>query len=622
MVSLKAAFDVGARSALRCSNNTRRVRSKKGLYLANEGRAKKKNNDEILPSGSNQSATFAVRARLYTRELAQLSGQAEEEKKNCKKSIIYILLYCRGRKREREREMSLAIVTCDTTAEAAEAGSDRGWPNLACCSLRRRQNLGALAQALAPCIYAILTKSINNCEEEEEQLEFLCKIRSLIGERRVPNFRKIFRHKEIDCLLLDSMNYWKGVQYDTLKLFIKFVARIGYKDKPEVDKNGKLVSCRTTAVHLAAKHKYDHHLIDVLFKIYNKFDVNYTDESGLTHFHAACQSGCDDIVSKFLEFGQDPNCIWRETGDTPLHLALVFGRKKTVEMLLMRDANPFVPNKDGLTPLHVVCRNFPNAHELVKMLFELSNEKYHPVQVDAQDNLGKTPLHYVLSRNHKIQNTVRLLLENGASPNLADKEGLTPLHYIFKRRGVFYDDYKEDDLKIFFKINEAQNQTVEVNGRDKLGNTPLHLALECVNRNFKKVVEVLLRRGADPNVANAEGSTPLHLICDKLSVYDSNEDLVELFFKINDERHQPVEVNAMDNSGQTPLQIAVANLEFRGIAQSAHYLYANAESKDMASAKFRRRNDDENDDGFVHGNKMRSILRKSRENVEFLKSDL
>ncbi|XP_014237919.1 ankyrin-1-like [Trichogramma pretiosum] len=316
------------------------------------------------------------------------------------------------------------------------------------------------------------------------------------------------------------MNYWKGVQYDTLQLFIKFVARIGYKDKPEVDKNGKLVSCR------------------------------------LTHFHAACQSGCDDIVMKFLEFGQDPNCIWRETGDTPLHLALVFGRKKIVEMLLMRDVNPFVPNKDGLTSLHVVCRNFPNAHELVKMLLEVS----HPVQVDAQDNLGKTPLHYALSRNHKVQNTVRLLLENGASPNLADKEGLTPLHYIFKRSGVFFDGYTVDDLKIFFKINEDQNQKVEVDAQDKLGNTPLHLALECVGRNIKKVVEVLLRRGADPNVANAEGSTPLHLICDKPSVYDSNEGLAELFFKINDERHQQVQVNAKDNSGQTPLQLAVENV--------------------------------------------------------------
>ncbi|KAL7302618.1 hypothetical protein TKK_0004680 [Trichogramma kaykai] len=57
-----------------------------------------------------------------------------------------------------------------------------------------------------------------------------------------------------------------------------------------------------------------------LFKIYDRFDVNYVDETGLSHFHLACVSPkCRDVVRKFLELGQDPNLVWPLTADRPLH---------------------------------------------------------------------------------------------------------------------------------------------------------------------------------------------------------------------------------------------------------------------------------------------------------------
>ncbi|CAB0032628.1 unnamed protein product, partial [Trichogramma brassicae] len=340
--------------------------------------------------------------------------------------------------------------------------------------------------------------------------------------------------------------------YDTSpgrQLFVKFIASTGYKYEPEVDENGSPVTRRTTPIHHAAKYKC-YQLMDHLFKIYNRFDVNYIDESGYTHFHVACQSDCDDVVTKFLDFGQDPNCICRETGDTPLHLALKFGWKKIVKILLKRDANPFVTNKAGFTPLHISCMDLHNALGLTKMLFELSNVKYDSMHVNVQDYWGRTPLHYALSCSHEILEIFRLLLENGANANLADEEGWTPLHYICKKDNFYYEDWK-----IFFKINEDHNQTVDVNVRDKKGQTPLHYASE---RRIAEFVEILLENGANPNLANAEGLTPLHLICDKHNFFhDSNDDIMELFFKINDERHQTVEVNAVNNSGQTPLHLAL-----------------------------------------------------------------
>ncbi|CAB0032597.1 unnamed protein product, partial [Trichogramma brassicae] len=63
-------------------------------------------------------------------------------------------------------------------------------------------------------------------------------------------------------------------------------------------------------------------------------------------------------------------------------------------------------------------------------------------------------------------------------------------------------------------------------------------------------------KSADPNLSNAEGSTPLHVICDKW--FDAG--LAKLFFEINDRKQQTVHINAVDNKGRTPLQLAVNNL--------------------------------------------------------------
>ncbi|KAL7292790.1 hypothetical protein TKK_0013618 [Trichogramma kaykai] len=91
-----------------------------------------------------------------------------------------------------------------------------------------------------------------------------------------------------------------------------------------------------------------------------------------------------------------------------------------------------------------------------------------------------------------------------------------------------------------------------VDAQDKEGCTPLCLALVYDN---KKVVESLLKRGVNPNLANSKGLTPLHICLRK-----KDGDLLKIFFKINDELNQQVLVDARDELGLTPLQWAVENL--------------------------------------------------------------
>ncbi|CAB0028441.1 unnamed protein product [Trichogramma brassicae] len=319
----------------------------------------------------------------------------------------------------------------------------------------------------------------------------------------------------------------------------------GYRDEPNVDEDGKPKLRRTTAVHHAARHSCSH-VVSKLFKIYDRFDANYIDKSGLTHFHVACMYGCEDVVKKFLELGQDPNCLVSETGNSPLHLAVKNQHKIVVELLLRSAADPNLANKDGSTPLHVICSE-DVGDELAELFFDINDEKNQVMQVDAQDKEGNTPLH--LAMTYSQEKLVELLLRHGANPNSTNENRETPLHKICLR-----DNFDEDNLaELFFKIVSDIQKTVQVNALDKLNRTPLQLALTWAQ---KLTLESLLRNNPDPNFTNAKGFTILHIICQRYH----DDDLMEKFFKITDDKHQLVQVDARDELGRTPLQLAVANL--------------------------------------------------------------
>uniref|UniRef100_A0ABD2WPP2 Uncharacterized protein n=1 Tax=Trichogramma kaykai TaxID=54128 RepID=A0ABD2WPP2_9HYME len=335
--------------------------------------------------------------------------------------------------------------------------------------------------------------------------------------------------------------------------FLDFVNKTGYKDEPEVNRDGKPLLRRTTPLHHVSRFNnwtkrraidrdwMINPIIRKLFNIYNRFDLNYIDDLGCTHFHVACEYGLENVVQIFLELGQDPNLLVQKTGNSPLYLALSHDKREVSRLLLKHRADPNVANKDGRTPLHVVGKNYWNSPNM-EMLFELK-KKLKPGQVDARDKLGNTPLHLAVSSvldnaNHVVQ----ALLEIGANPNLANDKGLTPMHFICKRR------YSSDLRVILWIMGYERNQPVQLDARDKLGNTPLHLA---ALRSFDHHFRWLLRRGADPNSVNEEGLTPLHIIA-KIDFF-----LAEEFIDISEELNHLVQIDARDKLGNTPLHYAL-----------------------------------------------------------------
>uniref|UniRef100_A0ABD2X4U7 Uncharacterized protein n=1 Tax=Trichogramma kaykai TaxID=54128 RepID=A0ABD2X4U7_9HYME len=297
------------------------------------------------------------------------------------------------------------------------------------------------------------------------------------------DLRNIFQPEEIERLLIDSIARWGTSEGENQAIrFIRFLVETGYKDKPKVDKDGKLMLHRRTAL-LCAYSKGIYPFGRELFKIYDRFDVNYIDEkSSYTHFHVACQWGCMDVVEKFLELGRvDPNLLVTTTDSSPLHSVLNHERPELVELLLRNGANPNLASPAGLTVLHKICLDDDLSVELAKMVLE-----YKPVEVDARDNNGCTPMHYAVDSAN--QSMVELLLRNGSDPNSPNLEGSTPLHVICDNRS---DD--AEFLEAFLKICKDTHQKLRIEARDKKGRTPLELAVGNILPN---TVDVLLNQGA------------------------------------------------------------------------------------------------------------------------------
>uniref|UniRef100_A0ABD2XQV5 Uncharacterized protein n=1 Tax=Trichogramma kaykai TaxID=54128 RepID=A0ABD2XQV5_9HYME len=390
-----------------------------------------------------------------------------------------------------------------------------------------------------------------NWDIEDERSKFLGEIEPIIKTwtRQLPNLRDIFRPQEIDLLLTDSaVNLILDGLENKGRLFIEFVIRTGYKDKPEVDEEAEHpIVHRTTAVHQLSQYCYSRHhpeLIYKFFSIYDRFDVIYADETGNTHLHVACFYGYDDIVEKFLEAGQDPNYLWSSTGDSPMNLALESKHLNAACLLLKHGADPNLAC-NGFTPLHwiMLLRTSFEVSLVLESFFDICDDLKKSVQINAQDEWGQTPLFLALARHHSRE-VVELLLRRGANPHLVNENGLSSVDMICTK-------WRDDELVDMFQIIDEKYQLGPIDAQDKGVNTPLHVA---VTKDLNMLAEFLLRKGGNPNLPNAEGRTVLHLTCSRL-----NEGGAAELLKICDDVQRTVHIDARDHAGDTPLHLALNN---------------------------------------------------------------
>lgn len=154
--------------------------------------------------------------------------------------------------------------------------------------------------------------------------------------------------------------------------------------------------------------------------------INTTDANGMTPLHIAVEYGCKDMVNLLLEKGADVNAK-DDLGCAPLHYAAKHFSQEIGEILISKGAYVNVVDGTGMTPLHYAAyynRRFVGALLISK-----------GADINKKDYSGCTPLHRAVKKNSA--NIVELLIINGANINEKNNQGKTPIDYYHNRNKQF-----------------------------------------------------------------------------------------------------------------------------------------------------------------------------------------
>uniref|UniRef100_A0A061S307 Ankyrin repeat n=1 Tax=Tetraselmis sp. GSL018 TaxID=582737 RepID=A0A061S307_9CHLO len=165
------------------------------------------------------------------------------------------------------------------------------------------------------------------------------------------------------------------------------------------------------------------------------------------------------------------------------------GDQVAVARLVREGADPSEADESGRTPLSWAVEY---GHTSV-VLFLLEDPN---LPLNSADVLGRSPMHYTAAKGHA--EALKILLAEGAEPDLRDVNGCTPLHYA--AAGAH-----SQCVKMLLEAPAADVNRVETNLL-----SPLMLASSVGDA---KTVELLLEAGASVNLCDKEGTTALMMAC-------------------------------------------------------------------------------------------------------------
>lgn len=318
-------------------------------------------------------------------------------------------------------------------------------------------------------------------------------------------------------------------------------------------------------------------------------DVESPNAEGQTALMAVARTGRVDAAKVLLKAGANPNAREQWGGQTPLMWAAAQSHPQMIRLLIQHGANvndratirdwqrrvtaegrPKDMNRGGFTALLYAARegcvecarelvkakadiNMPDPDGVTPLILALMNIHWDLAKflieagadVNQWDIYGQTPLYAAVDMNtlpvgRRVElpalddttglEVIKMLLERGANPN-------AQLKLRIPHRQVAYDRYTEPMLNI--------------------GTTPL---IRAAKAGDIPVVKLLLEYGANPNLPNLNGDTPLMAAVGKgwinsptRGAYYTEDQALEVYSLL---RAAGADVNARTNFNETALHSA------------------------------------------------------------------
>jgi uncharacterized protein len=154
------------------------------------------------------------------------------------------------------------------------------------------------------------------------------------------------------------------------------------------------------------------------------FDANTLDPKGLHGLYIALREPSPKVAQVLVDWPKTDVNVLNAKDESVLMLAALKGDEQIAQKLIKRGADV---NKTGWAPLHYAASsgNLP----IIALLIE--NSAY----IDAESPNGTTPL--MMAAMYGTPEAVKLLLQEGADPQLKNVQGLTALD--FAQRAVRSD---------------------------------------------------------------------------------------------------------------------------------------------------------------------------------------
>lgn len=309
----------------------------------------------------------------------------------------------------------------------------------------------------------------------------------------------------------------KFKEYEIVKILIKYKANLEMKENTYED-TPLLASMKSEEIASL--------LIDSGANIHAENKIKDTP------IHIATLLNNFPIVKKLYEKGADLNKL-NVQSHNPIIFATGNGYMEIFKFLLDKNVNLNVVdvNKESLLNICIIH----NRLEMMELLIQKDNSLINNIDYNY-----RTPLTLAVTLN-KIE-FVELLLKYGANPNPKKSVDYSPIHEAFIKYDKTGNNIEIINLLIIYGVNKMhllnmyiwfdkfediepliQNNKYLINQRNTDYYTPLMFA---ASQNKIKIVELLLKYGANPNINNYSNRSPLFE-----AVYHQNYDMVQLLIK-------------------------------------------------------------------------------------------